>query len=86
MQDKPASVPMRARQVGDAQEARERRSRWLWVEASVWTDRMLAALENGVKGDVWFSLIDKVYNPRNLWAAWSKSGAIAKSRGWLATE
>jgi len=39
---------------------------------------MLAALENGVKGEVWFSLIDKVYNPKNLWAAWSKS---ARNKG-----
>ena len=34
------------------------RSRWPWVEPTVWTDRMLTALENGVKGEVWFSLID----------------------------
>lgn len=31
-------------------EAIERRERFCWVEAGVWTDRMLAALENGVKG------------------------------------
>jgi hypothetical protein len=31
---------------------------WSWVEASVWNERMLAALENGVKGGKWFSLID----------------------------
>ncbi len=39
---------------------------------------MLAALENGVKGEVWYSLIDKVYNPKNLWAAWCKS---ARNKG-----
>jgi len=33
------------------------RQRWSWVEASIWTDRMLTALENGVKGGKWFSLI-----------------------------
>ena len=33
--------------------------RWPWVEPSVWTERMLNALEKGVKGGVWFSLIDK---------------------------
>jgi hypothetical protein len=66
MQDTPASVPHGAGQAGDTQQARERRSRWRWAEAMVWTDRMLAALENGVKGDVWFSLIDKVYNPRKF--------------------
>jgi len=31
---------------------------------------MLAALEEGVKGDVWYSLIDKVSAPRTLRAAW----------------
>ena len=30
---------------------------------------MLSALETGVKGGLWFSLIDKVYNPGNLAAA-----------------
>jgi hypothetical protein len=29
------------------------------VEASIWTERMLAALENGVKGGKWFSLNQK---------------------------
>jgi RNA-directed DNA polymerase len=33
---------------------------------------MLTALEQGVKGGVWFSLIDKVYSPRNLRAAFAK--------------
>ena len=30
------------------------------MEASVWTERMVAALENGVKGGTWYSLMDKV--------------------------
>lgn len=50
----------------------------MWVEASVWTDRMLAALEEGVKGGVWFSLIDKVYGSSNLFSAWAK---IARNKG-----
>jgi RNA-directed DNA polymerase len=33
---------------------------------------MLAALENGVKGGKWFSLIDKVYRAETLRAAWQK--------------
>lgn len=77
MQDKPATVP-RAKQAGENLEASQRRSRWSWVEASVWTDRMLAALENGVKGDVWFSLIDKVHKRSNLWSAWSDT---ARNKG-----
>jgi RNA-directed DNA polymerase len=31
---------------------------------------MLTALDNGVKGGKWFSLIDKVWHPANLLAAW----------------
>ena len=37
------------------------RDRWYWVEPRVWTERMLTALEQGVKGGKWFRLIDKVY-------------------------
>jgi len=33
---------------------------------------MLEALEKGVKGGVWFSLIDKVYRPTTLYAGWLK--------------
>jgi hypothetical protein len=36
------------------------------VEASVWNDRLLAALENGVRGGKRFSLIDKVYRAETL--------------------
>jgi len=53
-------------------------SGWEWVEASVWTERMLAALVNGVKGGKWYSLIDKVYDPRTLKAAWKK---VASNKG-----
>ena len=56
----------------------EIRARWAWVEPSVWTDRMLAALENGVKGGKWYSLMDKVYDPQNLRAAWKK---VRRNRG-----
>ena len=45
---------------------------WTWVEASVWTERMLSALDNGVKGSQWFSLVDKVSRPTTLQAAWHK--------------
>jgi RNA-directed DNA polymerase len=42
---------------------------------------MLAALENGVKGGVWFSLIDKVYHLQNLWSAWAKTAANKGAAG-----
>lgn len=59
---RPAAVP-------EAKQAGEVRARWAWAEPCVWTERMLTALEAGVKGGVWFSLIDKVSAPRVLgWA------------------
>ena len=51
---------------------------WGWVETTIWTERMLAALENGVKGSKWFSLIDKVARADTLQLAWAK---VARNRG-----
>ena len=48
------------------QGAETRAGKWAWVEATVWSERMLAALENGVKGGKWFSLVDKVYRIETL--------------------
>lgn len=42
------------------------------AEAGVWTERMLSALTNGVKGGKWFSLMDKVFAPKTLALAWAK--------------
>lgn len=42
------------------------------AQRGVWSQNMLMALERGVKGNVWFSLIDKVYAPRTLELAWAK--------------
>jgi len=47
----------------------EIRARWAWVEASVWTTRMLKALETGMEGGKWFRLIDKVWSEENLQSA-----------------
>jgi len=43
-----------------------------WMEACVWTERMVSALVNGVKGGRWYSLMDKVFAPATLEAAWEK--------------
>jgi RNA-directed DNA polymerase len=51
------------------------------VEASIWTPRMLAALENGVKGGKWFSLIDKVSRLQTLQVAWQKVAANKGAAG-----
>ena len=40
--------------------------RWAWVDAAVWTERMLTALEKGVQGDKWYSLMDKVGSRKTL--------------------
>ena len=42
------------------------------AERGVWTEPMLAALERGLKGNKWFSLIDKVWSERTLELAWEK--------------
>ena len=65
-EQQPTPVPTKATQVGEV------RDRWSWTEPSVWTDRMLAALEKGVKGGKWFSLIDKVYSAGNLRSAFAR--------------
>jgi RNA-directed DNA polymerase len=51
------------------------------VEASVWTQRMVSALENGVKGGRWYSLMDKVYAPATLDAAWARVRANRGAAG-----
>jgi RNA-directed DNA polymerase len=50
----------------------EIRARWSWVEPTVWTERMLEALERGVIGGKWHSLYDKVYREESLRAAWKQ--------------
>ena len=67
-----AGVPFEATQAGEA------RSRWQWVEPSVWTERMLTALENGVKGGCWFSLIDKVASEKGVRSAFTN---VERNRG-----
>jgi len=69
-----------APQVQGAKQGAEARD-WSWVEASVWTERMVSALENGVKGGVWFSLVDKVYAPATLSAAWARVRANGGAAG-----
>jgi RNA-directed DNA polymerase len=65
-----------------ARQGAEARSRdWGWVEASVWTERMLAALETGVQGGKWYSLIDKVYRHTTLAAAWKRVAANGGAAG-----
>ncbi len=70
-EDVPVAVPEKTKQTGET-----RPTKWDWVERSVWTERMLEALEKGVRGGIWFSLIDKVYRLSTLELAWSSNIAI----------
>src|SRR4051794_21619149 len=74
-EQRPAAVPARAKRTGEAP------SRWDWVEPTVWTERMLTALEQGVKGGKWFSLIDKVHPERTLHAAYTRVAANGGAAG-----
>ena len=61
-EERPSEVGENPKQDGEVQI----RERWRW------TERMLTALEKGVKGGKWFSLVDKVYSSENLRASWEK--------------
>jgi len=71
----PPTVPARAKQGGDAPR------RPAGAEPEVWTERMLTALARGVKGNQWFSLMDKVYADRTLELAWAKVRSNAGGSG-----
>jgi RNA-directed DNA polymerase len=68
----PVTVPFGATPAGEPPSIRE------WANPSVWTDRMLTTLEQGVRGGRWHTLIDKVYAPLNLFAA---SASVIGNRG-----
>lgn len=60
------------RAVRELERGGEIRARWGWAEPSVWTERMLEALERGVIGGKWHSLFDKVYREESLRAGWKQ--------------
>ena len=80
-EEQPATVSERTQQAGEAQNPWALRARWNWAEPEVWTERMLTALEQGVKGDKWFRLIDKVYALPNLRKAFARMKANGGAAG-----
>ncbi|MGF6935141.1 hypothetical protein OKW41_004303 [Paraburkholderia sp. UCT70] len=52
-----------------------------FASASIWTDAMLAALQNGVKGGKWHSLIDKVFRLETLALGWAQVEKNAGAAG-----
>ena len=51
------------------------------AERGVWSEKMLVTLERGIKGNVWFSLIDKVYADWTLALAWGEVQSNAGACG-----
>ena len=56
----PVTVPFKATPAGETPSIAQ------WAHPMVWTDRMLATLETGVRGGKWHTVIDKVFDRRNL--------------------
>jgi len=69
--EEPATVPEKAGRVGKT----------LGVALCIWSDSMLAALDNGVKGGKWYSLSDKAFSVRTLEAAFKKVKANGGAAG-----
>jgi RNA-directed DNA polymerase len=59
-EQRPATVPFAATPAGQPPSVKE------WANRHIWTDRMLTALQRGVRGGRWHTLSDKVYQPINL--------------------
>lgn len=78
MEAKEPEVPETAEPVSEV------RARWTWTEPSVWTDRMLGALEKGINGveeSKWFCLNDKVCKPANLKSAYERTACKKGAAG-----
>ena len=80
-EEQPAAVAAKPQQAREAL-----CQQWDWVERTVWTDRMLTALQSGaIKGGKWFRLIDKVYDLRNQrWpnAYFERAGLYVLESAW----
>lgn len=57
------------------------RARWAWTAPEVWTERMLTALEQGVRGGRWYTVMDKVCALPTLRAAFARVKANRGAAG-----
>jgi RNA-directed DNA polymerase len=76
-EQQPASVPP----AGEDKQAGEDLWQRYGAEREAWTKNMLTALDKGVKGNKWFSLIDKIASERTLAIAWEKVRSNAGACG-----
>jgi len=67
--DPPGRVPAKARPTGERPGLPPR---WAWADPTVWTPRMVRALEDGVKGGAWYTLWDKFTTLAALESAFAK--------------
>ena len=74
-EEEPPGVPEADKQGGEDLWQRHKAQR------GVWSQGMLEALERGVKGGKWFSLIDKVYAEKTLAVGWEKVKSNAGACG-----
>ena len=74
-EEEPPGVPGTDKQGGEDLWQRHK------AEREVWSRGMLEALERGVKGGKWFSLIDKVYADKTLALGWEKVKSNAGACG-----
>jgi len=74
-EERPAPLLETTKQAGEI------RARWAWTEPTVWTERMLTTLEEGVKGGKWYSLMDKEYALTNLRVAFARVKANGGAAG-----
>lgn len=72
------SDPQGSKQGGEVPTQSESKDYLSWTERSVWSISMLRALVIGVKGEKWYSLIDKVYHGENLRSAFK---AVKRNKG-----
>lgn len=71
-------MSIKTKQELDAAQSKTREDKWKWVEQTIWTEKMLMALDNRVKVNKWYSLIDKIYNTKTLEKAWTN---VMKNKG-----
>ena len=83
----PAGVPQTANRAGEDPRTAGLARDWSWTEPTVWTGRMLTALDasistqQGVKGGKWYSLIDKLHSEATLRAAFAQVKANRGAAG-----
>jgi RNA-directed DNA polymerase len=79
-ESKPPSVSETNKQGGEGPTGQDLWQRYK-AHRKVWSEGMLMSLDKGVKGNKWFSLIDKVWSERTLRLAWEQVQSNAGACG-----